>query len=683
MTRLQAQARLQENYMTAAEAMAKLQPLPSQIQQILQDRQIKAARRFDTQTQQASAYYQQAVSLPQPTDPRAITLQLQAQLNRLSLSLDRQEWQKATDLMPQIERLLSNLPTSQATINARINLTRSLVRLGCRELTAPSCLPDSPLQVAQLLKVAYSEATELKDSQAESYALGFLGEIYERTEQLDEAESLTRRAFQKVSGGSVTNFPYAVDDAEIACLWQAQLGRILKAQHKTGEAIAAYEAAVSILQKRLRLDVAASNINSRFSFRQNSEQPIHQELLDLLLQPAAPEQEQANLQRAREVTASLLEAELTNFLREPCQVVTPQKIDRIVTDEAPNAAILYPIVLPDRLELIVKLPGQTKLLHPAPIFIPREQVLSLTKQLQLDLEEDYTFEAVKQEARQLYEWIIEPVEDQLAALNIDTLVFALDRQLQSIPMSVLFDGEQYLIDRYAVSEILGLSFNDPTPLRREEIKVLAAGLATMPDNLSQKIQQNFLALPNVVEELNQIGAENPLIDQRFTRKNFNLRLNEERFSVVHLATHGQFSFNPTDTFLLSFGDNPKIDANALGSLFRVRGQIRPDSIELLVLNACETAAGDDLATLGIAGTAVRAEARSAIASLWALGDAPSVNFTRELYKNLGQAEMEVKGSKVKGSKAQALRQAQLMLKQDPRYEHPRYWAPYVLAGNWL
>jgi CHAT domain-containing protein len=106
----------------------------------------------------------------------------------------------------------------------------------------------------------------------------------------------------------------------------------------------------------------------------------------------------------------------------------------------------------------------------------------------------------------------------------------------------------------------------------------------------------------------------------------------------------------------------------------VRGRDRQDPIELLVLNACETASGDDLATLGIAGTAVKAGARSAIASLWTLDDAPSVKFTEILYSHLQQPDV---------SKAEALQKAQLALLQDPLYRHPRYWSPYILAGNWL
>jgi len=254
-------------------------------------------------------------------------------------------------------------------------------------------------------------------------------------------------------------------------------------------------------------------------------------------------------------------------------------------------------------------------------------------------------------------------------------------------MAALYDGTEYLIDRYAISEVLGLRFADTIkPLQPEELKVIGAGLSTIPTSLPQEIREKFSPLSNVEAEmvvLKDSGINTTiLINENFTLSNFNAKLNEQKFPVVHLATHGQFSLDPQKTFLLTSQDsssqdsskNGLINVNELGALFRVRGQIRLDSIELLVLNACETASGDDLATLGLAGTAVRAGARSAIASLWTLDDAPSATFTQRLYQNLQQPDV---------SKAEALRRVQLALKQDPQYKHPRYWSPYILAGNWL
>ena len=468
--------------------------------------------------------------------------------------------------------------------------------------------------------------------------------------------------------------------------WYRQLGRIREKCNKISDAIEAYDTAVKLLQEVLRRDVASSNLNYRFSFREDSQEPVHRELMALLLR-GEPSQE--NLKRVREVSTSLLEAELTSFLQESCTVTQPEQIDKILEEEAPQTAVFYPIILPDRLEVIVKLPGDPNLLHHRHP-IPQEQLLKKVKNLQIALEEDYTFEAVETLSQQFYEWIIEPFIAKLEAKPINTLVFTLDRQLQSIPMSALYDGEKYLIENYAVSEILGLKFDrsdrpdqPDRSLKPEELKVIWAGLSKKTDAQTvggEDIRGLFPPLDYVKKEMEIIDNSKipavTLLDDEFNLINFNAQLNEEKFPVVHLATHGQFSFDPKQTFLLT-ADQP-VDVDRLAELFRVRGQIRLDAIELLVLNACETAAGDNLAALGLAGTAVRAGARSAIASLWSLDDPLSVDFTRVLYENLRQPNV---------SKAKALQQAQLELMLDPQYpqyrRHPRYWSPYVLAGNWL
>ena len=688
-TRTKAIAQLRLNNLSIQQAVIQLQKLPSlsPIQRELQYRRTEAAQAFKTETDKALDYYQQAATASSPT-----LTQTQAHLNRLNLLLDRREWTKAEAAIEQVNPLLNSLPPSRAAIDARINLAQSLVRLTDRETEPPSRtvtsqlqaaprLQAARLQAAQLLAAAHQQSIGLHNAQADSYALGSLGELYEQSKQWSEAETVTRQALKQVNSVSVTNLPATVNDADLAYRWQYQLGRILAAQGDREEAIKAYSEAAKTLQDRLRSDVAASNLNYQFSFNQDAQQPVHRDLMDLLLRPDQPTQK--DLQRVREISTSLLEAQLTSFLQEPCAVATPQEIDTIVQEKKQKTAVFYPVILPDRLEVIVKLPGN-ETLYRYRHSVSRNQFLEQLNKFQIALEEEYTFEAVESLAQQFYDWLVKPAESQLEANQVDTLIFTLDRQLQTIPMAALYDGKQYLIDKYAVSEILGLKFASAQSLQPEELKVMAAGLSNIPPTVPQNVQEDFLPLVNVNRELDELDALNrqgiqvvTLRDQNFTRLNFNAQLNEARFPVVHLATHGQFSVDPQRTFLLTAQDSSGkslIDVDELAALFRVRGRIRLDSIDLLILNACETAAGDDLATLGIAGTAVRAGAQSAIASLWTLDDAPSVDFTKYLYENLRKPDF---------SRAEALRQTQLALKRTPQYQHPRYWSPYILAGNWL
>jgi CHAT domain-containing protein len=109
-------------------------------------------------------------------------------------------------------------------------------------------------------------------------------------------------------------------------------------------------------------------------------------------------------------------------------------------------------------------------------------------------------------------------------------------------------------------------------------------------------------------------------------------------------------------------------------LLRSKKRSDTEPVELLILSACQTAVGDKRAALGLAGMAVRAGARSTIASLWSVDDAATSKFMIALYQNLSSANV---------TKAESLRVAQKILLKDAKYDHPYFWSPFVLLGNWL
>jgi CHAT domain-containing protein len=176
-------------------------------------------------------------------------------------------------------------------------------------------------------------------------------------------------------------------------------------------------------------------------------------------------------------------------------------------------------------------------------------------------------------------------------------------------------------------------------------------------------------------EVENIAAQLPakvFLNQQFTRETLQEQIETTPFPVVHLATHGQFSSKADNTFLLTW--NSRIKVKDLDQLLQVRQRQDTNPIELLVLSACQTATGDKRAALGLAGLAVRSGARSTLATLWSVNDESTAQLMVEFYRQLTQSQV---------SKAQALRQAQLTLLRQPNYQHPFYWAPFVLVGNWL
>jgi CHAT domain-containing protein len=204
------------------------------------------------------------------------------------------------------------------------------------------------------------------------------------------------------------------------------------------------------------------------------------------------------------------------------------------------------------------------------------------------------------------------------------------------------------------------------PIQRHQVRPLLNGLT--------QAVQGFPALEHVQEELAAIHAAyggKVLEDQAFLVANVQQELKQTPYSIVHIASHGQFSSDVRNTFLLTFDD--KLTLDRLERLMAL-SQYRDQPVELLTLSACQTAAGDDRAALGLAGIAVKAGARSALATLWFINDQASSLLVTEFYRQLQNPDL---------SKAKALQQAQLMLVSDRRYQHPGYWSPFLLIGNWL
>ena len=597
-------------------------------------------------TQAAIEFYRQAADAA--TSP---TTRINAQINQLRLLVETKQFGAVQALLPKIQTKIDDLPASRKAVYARINFAQSLMKLRSGELLAGS---RGEREIAQALATAVQQARSLQDRHTESYALGILAEVYEQTQQWLDAQNLTQQALFMAQ---------AIDAKDIAYRWQWQLGRLLKARGDIKSAIAAYTEAVNNLQS-LRYDLVAINPEAQFSFREEVE-PVYRQLVELLLQPQENSQRsQENLQTARETIESLQLAELDNFFRQAC-LVTKRQIDQVIDQKDQTAAAIYPIILPDRLEVILKLPNKP-LLHYATA-VRDSLVESTLDELRQNLIEPDTLAVAKSLSQQVYNWLIKPAETELAQSNVKTLVFVLDGSLRNIPMAALYDGKQYLIEKYGIALTPGLSLVNPKSLLDGELKAIAAGLS--------EPRRGFSALPNVKRELEEIRAVVPssiLLNNDFTSTALQNQINSLPFSVVHLATHGQFSSKAEETFIVAWDD--RIYVNQLNNLVRTRDTQRPEAIELLVLSACQTAAGDKRAALGLAGVAVRAGARSTIASLWNLDDESTAEVMSKFYQELSNKAL---------TKAEALRRAQLALLHNPKYQRPMFWAPYVLLGNWL
>jgi CHAT domain-containing protein len=315
-----------------------------------------------------------------------------------------------------------------------------------------------------------------------------------------------------------------------------------------------------------------------------------------------------------------------------------------------------------RLELLMSLPtGLTRVSVP----VTADRLTQEIREFRRLVEKRTTREYLPH-AQQLYDWLVRPLEPHLSQPQITTLVFVPDSAIRPIPLAALHDGSSFLLNKFALAMTPGLTLTDPRPLNRDKLRFLTAGLT--------KSVQGFPALPYVAEEMASIEhlyKGDQLINDAFRKPRLEQELRDGRYGVLHIGTHGKFSTDVNDSFLLTFDGKLTMQAlDQLVGLFR----FRQEPLELLTLSACQTGVGDDRAALGLAGVALKAGARSALATLWFINDEASATLISEFYRQLRNPAF---------SKAVALQRAQLKLLSDRIYEHPAYWSPFLLLNNWL
>ncbi len=598
-------------------------------------------------------YYHRAIA--QATDPLT---RVRARLNQLKLLMVAASWDGLPAMLEAIEADLAQLPPSRPAVDARVNFAQSLmsiqsnVKIELKGQQSPLLLLNDR-SIAQILATATRQAQEMGDPRAESYALGMLGQLYERSQQLSEAQNLTEKALSLAQASQAN---------EIVYLWQWQLGRIWQRKGDRDRAIGAYTDAVKTLGK-LRNDLVA-NPERQVAFQEQIE-PVYQETLALLLPPSANTHSpsQTDLKQARQTFEAFQLAQIDNFFRQACLDVQSQQIDEIDS----KAAVFHTILLPNSIATIFSLPG--KPLRYYQTELPQAEIADVLDRSRQSLNRVVPNSIREQLSEEIYNWMVRPAEEELAQQDIETLVFVTDGALRNLPFAALYDGERYLIEKYAVANHFGLQLlepHSPSNASERQLKLLGGGLT--------QARQGFSPLPGVERELEEIAKIVPtqlFLDRNFTESNLQTQIDRLPFPILHLATHGNFGSTSEETFILTWDE--KIHANELEMLLERRETENAVPIELLVLSACQTASGDRQAVLGLAGIAVRSGARSTIASLWRVQDRSTAELMVAFYHALSQPGV---------SKAEALRQAQLQLLNDPQYKHPFFWSAFVLIGNW-
>jgi len=595
---------------------------------------------------------EESVALARQTSNTLLTAQ--ALCNAAATAARAGDYRKADELNTQGLQETERLDASHAKAFLLLNAGQTDRQL---KLDGDEAANRLLLRAHHSFQQALEVAERNEDRSIETYALGYMGQLYEEDGQPDAALALTRRAAFAAQQAQIPEALYR---------WDWQTGRLLNRRGDTEPALAAYRRAVETLQS-IRSDVSLGygNATTRRSFRE-AQGPLFFELADLLLRQASaasdPQHEQNLLREARDTVEQLKAVELEDYLCDDC-VNTQRAKTRAVEAVDTQTAVVYLIPLADRTEILV---GLTSGLKRFKLDVGAEALTAQVRQFRRNLETRTTYGYLTQ-AQQLYDWLIRPIRGLLIENRINTLVFIPDGALRTMPFAALQDGEKFLIQEFAVAVAPGLSLIEPQPIELGKARLLLNGLS--------KPVQGFNPLNFVTDELESIQpmyVNETLLDEGFTLGELKRKMTGEQFSIVHIASHGQFDRDVRKTFVLTH--DSKLTLNDLEALIRP-SQYRGRPVELLVLSACQTAAGDDRAALGLAGVAVKAGARSALATLWFVNDQSTSALISEVYAQLSGSPP--------ASKARALQAAQIKLLNDRRYRHPCYWSPYLIIGNWL
>jgi filamentous hemagglutinin family protein len=546
---------------------------------------------------------------------------------------------------------LEGLPEGYEKAQLRIHAAKSFERLAH---LAPERRNESLLAAHAALNAAVASARQTGNARLLSYALGNLSALYHSEYRDAEAMYLVREALRAAE---------QIDAPELLYRWRWQEGQILWAQGLAGPAIESYRRAVEFLEET-RQEALSRYGAAEVYFRQGVA-PVYLDLVRALLDASKMSMDAATshqlLLEARETVEHLKAAELRNYFRDEC-VADLQARTASPESVAGRVAVVYPILLPDRLELLVTLPaGLERYTVAVTSAAITTAAASFRRALGQPRSQDYL-----DPAQSLYRWLVEPYAERLSREQIETIVFVPDGPLRTIPMAALHDGKSFLVEKYSLVVTPGLALVDPRPMPREKPRLLVAGL-------SQAVQGQ-IALPSVESELAAVckiyGVE-PLLNEQFTTQHLERQLADGRPSMVHIASHARFTGDAETSFILTYDGQVTMDG-----LSRMVGvaKFRDDPLELLVLSACETAAGDQRAALGLAGVALRAGARSVVGSLWPISDMATSELIARFYEALKDPTV---------SRGEALRRAQQALLRSRAYRHPFYWSPFLIIGNWL
>jgi CHAT domain-containing protein len=576
--------------------------------------------------------------------------------------------------------------------------------LNCSEqLLAINSIDFTEAKKQQLINLNYlvlNKAFQLTDSKEllrlHSEAEGYLAKLYSQQQRNQDALLWLDKA---IFDAQQLNAP------DLLTQWETLRAQLL---HNNGELIAASEsykrAAKHLVDIRYALPVVLHNGKSSF---QQIIDPIYRGLADVLLLQAtktsSDDDKQKLIREAIDSMEIIKQTELEDYFNDRCLINEKNSInlrDKIL----PGIAIIYPVILPDRVELLFRA-GDSPRFEQQSTHVSAIEISNTAAQMSEYLRHGQG--NYRPASRKLYNWLVKAYDPVMKAKGISLIIYVPGSHFRQVPLAALLNGKKFVVEDYTTVTLPGLTLKKPPESgnNRKQRALIAAlskpdgpsidellkdsvsgvfgerGISNMAE-VSQSTTENNkpeirstlvqeLSLPSINNEVTALQndmANTTLMNRTFTYGGFKQAVGSGDYSIIHIASHGYFGTSADKSFVMTYDHNLKLNDF---QLLLSNKNINNTPINLLTLSACQTAEGDDRALLGFSGVAIKTNALSAIGTLWSVDDAATAKFMEAFYSDLTRVP-----------KAEALREAQLSLFKNNDTKHPHYWAPFILVGNW-
>ena len=619
--------------------------------------QYQQNKQFIKYYQKAMAAYRQCINIIDHTSGN-IGLKSNVITNMVLGEFQHDDLTSISDLLKKAYHQNLLLPENAQKVD---NLL-SLIWISIQLLKKESWPEAISLSKQDIFRMAYQMATiverisyHLNMIKYKSEVNAYMAQLYEMRGRLTEALTLTRKAIF---------FSEQANNKDILYLWQSQLGRLFYSLGDIDQAISSYKDSINTL-KPIKTALL-TGLRSNATIFEDKIKPVYLGLSKIYFEQATNatgyEIKQKYLKLAWTIMEQMKSDELQNFFKDPCMAESKDE-QKVIEKIHPNTAIIYPILYEDHLVILLKISDRLK--H----VVISEDSTKINAAIYRMSNKIRNWDLFEDDAIVLYQLLIHPIESYLFKNKIETIVVAADGGFCLIPFAALFDGDHYLIEKYAIVTIPSLALTNTDAVFIKKNSALLAGFSK-----SKTKRTVFEILPNVMKEINTIKSYiggKKLVGESFNKANIQLEFENNSFSIIHLATHGKFGRIPEQTFLLTYDDI--ITLNELQDFLEIHNYKKPP-VELMTLSACETAAGNERIAFGMAGIAVKTGVKSVIATLWQVDDTLSVKLLTEFYSQLSRHNM---------TKAKAMQFAQKKMLEDFHFDNPSKWAAFLLIGNWL